>query len=77
MAAPVVSGLAALIREYFPNLTAAQVKDIMLKSVVKVDQKVRVVNGSGDTVMIPFSQVCITGGIINAFNALQLAARYN
>src|SRR6202000_1647506 len=35
MACPVVAGLAALIREYYPKLTAVQVKDIILKSVVK------------------------------------------
>src|SRR5690606_21116218 len=41
MAAPVVSGLAALIRAYFPNLTAEQVKEVIIKSVTKVDQKVK------------------------------------
>ena len=35
MASPVVTGLAALIREYYPKLKAAQVKDIILRSVVK------------------------------------------
>src|SRR5690606_7421962 len=39
MAAPVVSGLAALLRAYYPELTAPEVKDIIIKSVTKVDQK--------------------------------------
>jgi subtilisin family serine protease len=61
MAAPVVTGLAALIREYYPRLTAVQVKEIIVNSVVPS----------------PFlSDKCITGGVVNAFNALKLAATY-
>lgn len=54
MAAPVVAGLAAVIREYYPKLTAAQVKEIIMKSVVKVDR---------------LKDKCVSGGIINAYNA--------
>ena len=42
MAAPVVTGLAALIREYYPKLTAQQVKQIIMQSVVKPSQNIRV-----------------------------------
>ena len=75
MAAPVVAGLAGLIRSYYPKLTAVQVKDIILKSVVKVDQVVKVQQGE-TTKDIPFSDLCVTGGIVNAYNALKLAAEY-
>lgn len=75
MAAPVVAGLAALIRSYYPKLTAVQVKDIIMKSVVKVDQTVKVEQGDA-TNAIPFSDLCVTGGIVNAYNALKLAAEY-
>ena len=61
MAAPVVAGLAALIREYYPKLKAMQVKDIILKSVVKREA---------------LNAYCGTGGIVNAYTALQLAATY-
>lgn len=71
MAAPVVSGLAALIRAYYPALSAMQVKDIILKSVVKVNHKVKLANGS----KLEFADVCYSGGIVNAYNALQLAAQ--
>ena len=75
MAAPVVAGLAGLIRSYYPNLTATEVKDIIMKSVVKVDQVVKV--QQGDAVKdIPFADLCISGGIVNAYNALKLAAEY-
>lgn len=75
MAAPVVSGLAALIRSYYPKLSAVQVKEIILKSVVKVDQQVKVLAGD-ETKSVPFADLSVTGGIVNAYNALKLAATY-
>ncbi len=75
MAAPVVSGLAALIREYYPKLTALQVKEIIMQSVVKPAANVTVRDG-GQARLIPFSEVCVSGGIVNTFNALKLAATY-
>ena len=59
-AAAVVAGLASLIWSYYPNLTAFQIKDIILRSVVRREV---------------LKNKCITGGVVNAFNALQLAAR--
>ncbi len=72
MAAPVVSGIAALIRSYYPKLTALQVKNIILKSVVKVNHPVNILVGK-ETKSVPFSDLCITGGIVNTYNALKLA----
>ena len=74
MACPVVSGLAALIREYYPKLTAMQVKEIIMASVVKVKHKVNERQGK-TTISVPFSDLCITGGIVNAYQALELAAK--
>lgn len=75
MASPVVAGLAALIRSYYPKLKAGQVKEIIMRSVVKVDHDVVVTDGK-NTTKVPFSDLCITGGIVNAYNALKLAATY-
>lgn len=75
MAAPVVAGLAATIRSYYPKLTALQVKEIIMKSVEKVDHPVTVMVND-EPVSMPFSDLCVTGGIINAYNALKLAATY-
>ncbi len=75
MAAPVVAGLAATIRSYYPKLTALQVKEIIMKSVVKVDHPVTVTVNE-EPVSMPFSDLCVTGGIVNAYNALKLAATY-
>lgn len=76
MAAPVVSGLAALILSYYPELSATDVKDIIMKSVTKVNRKVKYVNDKEETVRVNFSELCASGGIVNAYNALKLAETY-
>jgi subtilisin family serine protease len=76
MAAPVVTGLAALIRSRYPQLTAVQVKDIIMKSVVPVTHDVIVPDEGGSGHAVPFSELCVSGGVVNAYNALKLAATY-
>lgn len=76
MAAPVVSGLAALILSYHPELTAVDVKDIIMKSVTKVARRVKYKNDKDETVRVNFSEICVSGGIVNAYNALKLAETY-
>ncbi|MEP6747152.1 MAG: S8 family serine peptidase, partial [Bacteroidota bacterium] len=71
MATPVVSGLAALLRSYFPQLTAEEVKKIIEQSVVMPAEKT-LKPGSSEKVMM--NELCKSGGIINAFNAVKLAA---
>lgn len=75
MAAPVVTGLAALIRSYYPKLSAVQVKDIILKSVSKVTHPVTIYI-NGEPKMVQMTDVCNTGGVVNAYSALKLAATY-
>lgn len=76
MAAPVVSGLAALILSYYPEFTAKEIRDIIIKSVSKVDHKVKYKNDKGENVRVPFSEISVGGGIANAYNALKLAETY-
>ncbi|WP_231425048.1 S8 family serine peptidase [Pedobacter sp. Leaf250] len=76
MASPVVSGLAALILSYYPHLTPAQIREIIMKSVSKVAHKVKYKNEKGDNVRVMFSEICVSGGIVNAYNALKLAETY-
>jgi subtilisin family serine protease len=75
MASPVVAGLAALIREYYPKLTALQVKDIILRSVLKVDHPV-IVRVDGKPAKVMLSDISVSGGVVNAYQALQMAAGY-
>ena len=75
MAAPVVSGLAAMLRSYYPTLTAKETKDIIIKSVTKVDQKVKIKeNGSSKKVYL--DEISVGGGIVNAYNAVNEANKY-
>ena len=72
MAAPVVSGLAALIRSYYPELSAEQVKEVIMNSVTKVDQKVKVKTASGNK-KVYLDEISVAGGIVNAYNAISEA----
>jgi subtilisin family serine protease len=72
MATPAVAGIAALVLEYYPDLTAEQVKDILMRSVTSL--KGKMVNKPGSKEKTDFSKLCVSGGIVNAYKALQLAA---
>ncbi len=71
MAAPAVSGVAALIWSYYPKLTAIQVKKIIMESGLEVPLKVRLMNNPSQ----PFAlnEISRSGKIVNAYNALVLA----
>jgi subtilisin family serine protease len=75
MAAPIVSGLSALLRGYFPTLTAAQTKEIIEKSVFKPNEKnsVYVTIGEESKERVTIENGCSSGGIVNAANAVELA----
>ena len=77
MASPAVAGVAALIRSYYPKLTASQVKRILMNSGTKIDLEV-IKPGSGsrenpDGEKVPFADLSVTGRIVNAYNALKMA----
>ncbi len=71
MAAPMVAGIAGLIRSYFPDLTAKQVKAVIEQSAVPVNLDV-VKPGTEDD-KVKFSELSATGGLANAFTAVKLA----
>ena len=77
MASPSTSGVAALIRAYYPNLSAKEVKYILMNSGVKIDFKVikpgsqTEENPTGE--LVPFEDLSASGRLVNAYNALQLA----
>lgn len=70
MASPYVAGLAALLRSYFPTLTAVQVKSIIMESSSK--QKYRVINPENGE-LVPFTDMCMTGGVVNTYDAVKQA----
>jgi len=74
MASPEVAGIATLIREYYPRLSASQVKHIIMNSATKVTMEVlKPVSRGQDPKMVNFSTLSVTGGVANAYNALVLA----
>ena len=70
MASPNAAGVATLIREYYPNLKAAQVKQIIMQSGTPLNLEVIV---DEKKIKIPFSEASISGKIVNAYNALKMA----
>jgi len=72
MASPVVAGVATVLRSYFPSLKASQIKDIIMNSAVPVDLKVKKPGDkSGD--LVDFKTLSVQGGVVNLYNAVQLA----
>ncbi len=71
MAAPVVTGVAALIMEYFPSLTPEEVKYCIEKSAVMPSVKAK---KPGTEEMVPLSEISASGGILNAYGAVKMAA---
>jgi len=72
MAAPAVAGVAALIRSYYPNLSAAQVKQIIMESGLALNTKV-IVGGNSENIK-PLANLSKSTKIVNAYNALIMAA---
>jgi subtilisin family serine protease len=70
MASPAAAGVAALLKSYFPVLTAAEIKAILLASAFKPD--VKVYAPSTET-LVDFSSLSVSGGIINAYEAVKMA----
>ena len=79
MAAPSTAGVAALIRSYYPKLTASQVKHIIMNSGTKINLEVikpgSVSQENPNGIKVPFSDLSVTGRIVNAYNALKMADR--
>jgi subtilisin family serine protease len=71
MASPNAAGVAALIRSYYPKLSAQQVRQIIVDSGVLIEKDVTVGGDPKDN--RPFKDISKNGKIINAYNALLLA----
>jgi subtilisin family serine protease len=75
MACPVVAGVAALVWSYYPHLTADQIRDAILKSATPLPDGTTQVNKPGPGgLMTNFADLSVTGGLVNAYDALKLAS---
>lgn len=71
MACPLVAGIAALIMEHYPALSARQVKYVIEKSASVQKEKVKL---PGTEEMVNWSDISKTAGIVNAYAAIKLAS---
>lgn len=74
MASPVVAGLAAMILSYYPDLSARQLKAIIEKTATPLPDNTVNKPGTQDET-ISFSELSRSGGLVNAFEAIKLAAK--
>jgi subtilisin family serine protease len=72
MAAPMVSGVAALVMAYYPDLSTRQVREILLDTATSYEDVM--VSRPGGSKQVPFGALSRTGGIVNAHDALKRAA---
>lgn len=70
MAAPVVSGVAAFLWGYFPDLTAADMREAIMASVRKPRRAVYI---PGTRERVPMEALCVSGGLVDARRAVQWA----
>jgi subtilisin family serine protease len=71
MAAPVVTGLAAFLLSYFPDLTAADLKRVILQSATRYTSQSVIRPGSSSD-HVAFGSLSSTGGIVNAYAAVKM-----
>ena len=70
MATPVVSGLAAFLLEYYPNLTAKQLKQVIEKSAINPHVKAKKPHTDE---YVDLADLSMTGGLVNAYEAVKMA----
>ncbi len=73
MAAPVVAGVAAVLKSYFPELTPKQIIKILTKSSIKTYKTKKVIKPGTKDEMIEFDELSKTGGIVNLYEAVKMA----
>ena len=73
MSAPMVAGVAALIRSQYPKLTAVQVKQIIMASGLPLKAKVAI--GENLNEVKPFGELSKSTKLVNAYNALIMASQ--
>jgi cell wall-associated protease len=71
-ACPMIAGVAALLWSYYPKLTYLQIRACIEGSVTPIDL---LVTKPGTDKKVPFHELSKTGGIVNAWRAVQLAQK--
>jgi subtilisin family serine protease len=69
MAGPMVAGVAALLKSYYPELTMFQIREIIVESVQKTEDLTTPLPGDPSK-QVTFDQLCVNAGIVNVHNAV-------
>ncbi len=69
MAAPMVAGVAAMLKSYFPKLSMLEIKEIMLKTATSYKGSKQILPGSSD--LTDFAKLSVTGSVINVYAAVK------
>ena len=72
MASPVTAGVAAVLKSYFPKLTATDLKRIIMQSAQVHHTKVQTPGGEK---LVDFSTLSVTGGVVDMYEAVKLAQK--
>lgn len=75
LSSPVVAGIAALLRSYFPYLKATEIVNIIKNSGISIKEKVTKPGTQNEKVNL--DELCNTGKIVNAAAAVKLAFTYS
>jgi len=74
-ASPLTAGVAALVKSYYPNVTASELKQILMQSGTPIDMEVLIPFQGNTETKVLFSDLSKSGRILNAYNALQMAEK--
>ncbi len=80
MASPVVTGAAALIMAYYPELTAKQVRQLLMENTAQYPDQQVIVPHEGnpnESKKVLFPELSVSDGVVNAEKALQAAEKMN
>lgn len=69
LSSAITSGVAALIFSQYPNLSAKQVKTILMQSGTLYDQEIKI----NEDISLNFQELSKSGRVLNAYNALKMA----
>ncbi|MFM7078684.1 MAG: S8 family peptidase [Bacteroidota bacterium] len=68
MAAPVVSGVAALLWSVYPELTVQELHSALMTGAVKPTSNSKTTQ-PGTSKQVPYKKMCKTGGVVNAYHS--------
>ena len=74
MAGPMVAGLAALIMSYYPEISMIDVREIIVTTVLDPGRTTPL--PSDHKKEVTFDELCVSGGIVNVYNAIALAEKW-